>query len=287
MYVGAHVSVAKGLVRAAEYAASVGSECLQVFAKSPRQWQGRPLDPQAAHAFAEARERAEIREVFTHTAYLINLASVDDLQWERSVTALADELVRGRVLGADGVATHLGTHPTGESDVAAERIATGIRRAFEMAGEAPDIPTRLLLENTAGGGALYGRTVGAIGRVIERCGEYRSLVGVCLDTCHAHASGIEVSDDAAWARLLAEIDDACGGGTLGLVHANDCMFDLGSRRDRHAWIGDGTIGLVGFAAMLDRPELAEVSAVTEMPGQVPFKDEENIRRLKALRAGEL
>lgn len=287
MYVGVHVSVAKGLVNAVEYAASVGSECMQVFAKSPRQWQGRPLDPQAAHAFAEARERAEIREVFTHTAYLINLASVDDVLWERSVAALADEIVRGRTLGADGVATHLGTHPTGESEEAADRIATAIRRAFEIAGDATGIPTRLLLENTAGGGTLYGRTVAAIGRVIERCGEYGPLVGVCLDTCHAHASGIDVSDDAAWGRLLAGIDGACGSGSLGLVHANDCMFELGSRRDRHAWIGDGTIGSAGFAAMLQRTELADVSAVTEMPGEVPIKDEENIRRLKGLRGGML
>jgi len=287
VYVGAHVSIAKGLAEAAHYAASVGCESMQVFAKSPRQWHGRPLDPEAVRRFIEEREAKGLRQLFTHTAYLMNLASPDDALWERSVAALADEIERGRILRADGVTTHLGTHPTGESDEAAERIAAAVRRAFEVAGGDAGSQTRLLLENTAGGGTLFGRTVAALGRVIAQCAEYRPLVGVCIDTCHAHASGIDVSDDAAWVRLLSEVDMHCGSGTLALVHANDCMFEIGSRRDRHAWIGEGTIGTAGFAAMLARPELAGISAITEMPGEAPFKDEENIRRLKKLRQGEL
>jgi deoxyribonuclease IV len=283
VYIGAHVSVAKGFSQAVTYAASVGCESMQVFAKSPRRWDAGPLDVDAAYRFAEERQAAGIRAAFTHTAYLINLASADDVLWQRSVDALADEITRGRLLRADGIATHLGMHPSGESEESAERIAAGIALAFERAGGEEGSPTRLLLENTAGGGTLYGRTVAAIGAVLERCGELRPLLGVCLDTCHAHASGIELSDDAAWGALLDELEARCGAGAVRLIHANDCMFELGSRRDRHAWIGDGTIGSTAFAAMLHRPELQGVSAVTEMPGEVPVKDAENIRRLKELR----
>jgi deoxyribonuclease-4 len=283
VYIGAHVSVAKGYSEAVKYAASVGCESMQVFAKSPRRWEGPPLDVNAAYRFAEDRQAAGIQEAFTHTAYLINLASVDDVLWQRSIDALADEITRGRLLRADGIATHLGMHPSGESEESAERIATGIVRAFECAGGEEDSPTRLLLENTAGGGTLYGRTVAAICGVLERCGERRSLLGVCLDTCHAHASGIDLSDDVAWGTLLDELNAACGPGAVRLVHANDCMFEFGSRRDRHAWIGEGTIGPAAFSAMLRRPELQGISAVTEMPGEIPIKDAENIRRLKELR----
>lgn len=283
MFIGAHVSVARGLSHAVAYAASVGCEAVQVFAKSPRQWQGPALDTEAARRFVEERGEAGIHQVFTHTAYLINLASPDDVLWQRSVDALSDEIARGRLLGADGVVTHLGTHPTGESEVAAGRIALGIRLALERVGGASDEPTRLLLENTAGAGTLYGTTVAALGAVMERCEELGSLLGICLDTCHAHASGIDLSDDPAWGALFAEVERECGRGSVRLVHANDCVFEYGSRRDRHAWIGEGTIGLEGFGAMVHRPELEGVSIVTEMPGEVPVKDEENVRRLKSLR----
>ena len=88
-----------------------------------------------------------------------------------------------------------------------------------------------------------------------------------------------------WAEVLSGIDDCCGISRLGLIHANDCMFERGSKRDRHAWIGDGHIGYAGFEAMVCVPQLAGVCACTEMPGEVPLKDAENIRRLKELREG--
>jgi deoxyribonuclease-4 len=268
---------------AVEYAASVGCETVQVFAKSPRRWEGPPTDADTGRRFTEAREAAGIATAFTHTAYLINLASADDVLWERSVAALADEITRGRLLDADGVATHLGTHPSGESDIAADRIALGIRRAFEQAAGDETSATRLLLENTAGGGTSYGRSIGAIGAVLDRCRSLRPLLGMCLDTCHAHAAGIDLGSGTAWSSVLAEVESECGPGSIRLIHANDCMFERGSSRDRHAWIGEGTMGSEAFSAMLHRRELAGVSIVTEMPGEVPQKDQENIRRLKALR----
>lgn len=287
MFIGAHVSVARGLPATVEYAVSVGCETVQIFAKSPRRWEGPPTDTDAGRRFTEAREAAGIATAFTHTAYLINLASPDDVLWERSVAALADEITRGRLLAADGVVTHLGTHPSGESDLAAGRIASGIQRAFERAGGDETSATRLLLENTAGGGTSYGRSIGAIVAVLGRCEMLAPRVGVCLDTCHAHAAGIDLGSDRAWGLVLAEVGRECGRGSVGLIHANDCMFDRGSNRDRHAWIGEGTIGYEGFSAMLHRPELAGVSIVTEMPGEVPEKDEVNIGRLRALRGDQV
>lgn len=287
MYIGAHVSVSKGLAAAVEYASSVGCSAMQVFAKSPRQWRGRPIDPRAATEFLDAADQAGIHRVFTHTAYLINPATPDEALWEKSIDALADEITRGRVLGAHGVVTHLGTHPTGESDEAAARIAAAIEEAFLRSEGGADSHTRLLLENNAGAGTLYGCSVAAIGKVLDACVTSRDLLGVCFDTCHAHASGIDVTDDAAWQALLDEVRQTCGPGAIKLIHANDCMFEQGSRRDRHAWIGQGTIGLEGFAAMMRQDVLSEASIITEMPGEVPKKDDVNIRLLKALRMAEV
>lgn len=190
MYIGAHVSVSKGLSQAVEYAASVGCESMQIFAKSPRQWHGPPIDPHNARRFAEERVDAGIRRTFTHSAYLINLASPDDRIWGMSIEALGDEISRARALRADGVVTHLGAHPDGESSAATGRIAAAITRAFDLAQGPVDPRTRLLLENTAGAGNLYGGSIPAIGAVIEACRDCRELLGVCFDTCHGHASGI-------------------------------------------------------------------------------------------------
>jgi deoxyribonuclease-4 len=90
---------------------------------------------------------------------------------------------------------------------------------------------------------------------------------------------------AGWDEVVAGITGCCGTSRLGLIHANDCMFERGSKRDRHAWIGDGHIGYEGFEAMVCVPELSGVCACAEMPGDVPIKDVENIRRLKSMREG--
>lgn len=285
MFVGAHVSISKGLSQAVSYATSVGCEAMQIFAKSPRQWNGPPVDHEAALRFTEERVAAGIQQAFTHSAYLINLASPDDRIWHKSVDALADEISRGRALRADGVVTHLGAHPDGESPSATRRIAEAIKWAFAQADGRSDSQTRLLLENAAGSGTLYGASIAAIGAVIEACPDHRELLGVCFDTCHGHVSGIEVADDAAWTRLLSEIEHACGPEMLRLVHANDCVHPFASRRDRHAWVGDGTIGTAGFAAMMRQPALVGRAIITEAPGEVPLKDAENIRRLLVLRDG--
>lgn len=281
MLIGAHLSVSNGYSATVQYALETGSECMQVFGKSPRQWQGKPIDPAAAAGFVEARAKAGLGPVFTHTAYLINLATDAEPVRSRSVDALADEMLRGRALGAAGVVLHIGHDPHDDPEAAAERVAAGIVEAFELCGcSHPD--TRLLLENTATRG--FGSSFDGFAAVHAALpAEVRALVGVCLDTCHAFAAGIELATPEHWEALVDQIEAACGAGSLGLVHTNDCKFELGSHRDRHEWIGDGFLGEAAFQAMLCVPRLAGVCAVTEMPGEVPYKDVVNIARLKMLR----
>ena len=283
MFIGAHVSVAGGYLKALDYAQSVGCECAQIFAKSPRQWHARPIDQSAAEEFRAERERCGFGPVFTHTAYLINLATPYPELREKSIAALADELVRGAVLGATGVVTHIGNDPDGDPTAAALRVGDAVARAFELAG-GDARTTRLLLENTAGAGRTFGSTFEELGGCIAAAGLPAERLGVCLDTCHAFAYGMPLGTEAGWREVVDGISGCCGIERLGLIHANDCLFERGSKRDRHAWIGDGFIGRAGFAAMVCVPQLAGVCAVVEMPGETPAKDAENIARLKALRS---
>ena len=283
MRIGAHISVAGGYLPALEYAESVGAECVQIFAKSPRQWRGKAIDPEAAALFRAAREDRGFGPVFTHTAYLINPATSDPVLREKSIHALADELVRGSLLGAQGVVTHIGNDPDADPAAAALRVGEAAVRAFELAG-GDACKTRVLLENTAGAGRTFGSNFEELGACLDAAGLPADRLGVCLDTCHAWAFGLPVDSHDGWQEVVSGIEGCCGTGRLGLIHANDCLFERGSKRDRHAWIGDGLIGMEGFSAMVCTPQLGDVCVVTEMPGEVPVKDSENIGRLKRLRA---
>jgi len=283
MRFGAHISAACGWSQALAYATDVGCECVQLFAKSPRQWRAAALDEEAAARFVAEREVAVFGPLFTHTAYLLNLATTDETLREKSIDALADELLRGTLLGAEGVVTHTGTAPDGDREGAAERLADSIVRAIMLAG-GESCRSRLLLENAAGAGRSFGGSVEELGTAIALTGLGPDRVGVCIDTCHGFAFGMALDTADGWDTCIADIDAALGVERLGLIHANDCKFGRGEHRDRHEWIGDGFIGMDGFAAMVRHPALQGISVITEMPGDPPFKDAENLRRLKALRS---
>lgn len=282
MQIGAHVSVAKGLIEALDYAQSVGCECMQIFAKSPRQWRGPRLDAHAAEAFIQEREARGFGPVFTHTAYLINLSTTDEMLREKSIDALADELRRGSALSASGVVTHVGNDPEGDATAAARRAGESIARAFILAG-GQDCRTRLLLENTAGAGRTFGGALEELAAIIEASDIPANQIGICFDTCHAFAYGMPVDSAAGWAEVASAIDATVGASALRVIHANDCKFERGSHKDRHEWIGDGNIGESGFGAMLCQPQLQHACVITEMPGEVPEKDAVNNLRLVALR----
>ncbi|MRS11447.1 MAG: deoxyribonuclease IV [Actinobacteria bacterium] len=280
MLVGAHVGVAAGYAKAVEYAVSVGCETMQVFAKNPRQWGSKPLDAGVAAEFRDAVARRLAGPVLVHTAYLINLGSADDVLWVKSYVALAEELSRAEMLGATHVVTHTGTEYRGAPERTPERIASAVDRAWEMARP---VGVRLLLENTAGAGTTYGDGPKELGDILRNLRAAAGCVGICIDSCHAHAAGWDLAEQDGWPRLLDAIS-ACCGTPAEAVHANDCASGAGLRRDRHAWIGDGTIGYDGFRRLFEQTALQGIPVITEMPGEVPFKDEENVRRLKRLRA---
>lgn len=282
MRIGAHIHTGGGLVKAAAYARDTGCECVQIFAKSPQMWHGPRRDPEEAVAFVTAMRESGIGPVFTHASYLINAGSTDEDQVEKSRAALADELVRGAQVGAEGVVLHMGTAGGPDASTNAARVADSIAGAFRSAAAACE-PPRLLLENAAGAGRSFGRDVGELCVALTACIARGVNAGLCVDTCHGFAAGWDLRDAPGWSRLCDELS-ACGAlGAVALVHANDCKSGLGAHRDRHEWIGDGLIGAGGFLAMFRERRLEGVPVVCEMPGEPPEKDRENVARLRALR----
>lgn len=280
MRIGAHVPMAGGLLCALEYALSTGCETMQIFPKSPRRWVGPSHDEAAADAFRAAIAEAGFGPVFTHASYLINMGAEDEALWERSTVALADELVRASMIGAAGTVVHLGRRFSDDDGESVARVTECAARAWKLAG---DVTSTLLLENSAGAGRQFGVSMHEMAAALESVRAAGVDAAICFDTCHAFAGGIDVRGAVGWNDAFGELEGTCGPGTVRLIHANDCRGEFGKHTDRHEWVGDGAIGTGGFDAMFRQPGLQRASVVVEMPGEAPFKDEENVRRLKTLR----
>ncbi len=120
----------------------------------------------------------------------------------------------------------------------------------------------MLLENTAGQGSCLGHRLEHLAAIRARVAE-PARVGICLDTCHAFAAGYALHEAAGYEEMFAEIEERIGLAALGCMHLNDSLRPFGSRRDRHAHIGEGEIGLDAFARLLQDPRLAAVPMIIE------------------------
>jgi deoxyribonuclease-4 len=253
------MSVGGGFVRAVERARLHGCESLQIFAKNASQWRGRPIDADEAVRFREAVAESGLAPVVSHASYLINLASTAPALRAQSIAALIDELDRADALGLQGVVLHPGTCTAGTEDDALRLVADGIREALNARREPH---ARLLLEHTAGQGRTIGHRFEHLAAILGHIGT-PAAVGVCLDTCHLHAAGYDLTNEAGYQATFLAFEQIVGFDRLAVIHANDSKKPLGSRVDRHEHIGEGTIGLEAFARLLRDPRLAGLPFLLE------------------------
>jgi deoxyribonuclease-4 len=258
MRIGAHVGTSGGIQSAIERGAALECESIQVFTTSPRAWRAQSHPTENLEAFRAARAAADI-SVVCHASYLINLAGTDEAVVEKSGIALAACCDVAAAIDAEAVIVHVGSHLGDGLEAGLDRIQG------ELAKVLADLPDSiwLLLENTAGAGGTIGRTVDELAAVIERSPHPR--LGICLDSCHLFASGIEVGDPAAMTALLDSVDAKIGLDRLRALHLNDSQMPFGSNRDRHANVGEGLIG-EDMASFLGHPLLQGLPCVLETAG---------------------
>lgn len=298
---------AGGLEKAFDRLRSVDGNAMQIFTRNQRQWKTPEISPDEATAFASAWngwEGGEGREigsdgsrpyVASHASYLINLATPDPELGEKSVNALAAELVRCRVLGIGHVVLHPGAHVKSgvEAGIAAiaQRLDLAFDRAFsrfeelaeglESAADRDILPVRVLLENTAGQGTTLGARFEEIAGIMAAVAEPDRL-GMCYDTCHGHAAGHDLTTPESYAGVMDSLDALIGLDKVFLFHLNDSKNLLGSRKDRHEHIGQGELGLEPFRHLLNDPRLADRPMVLETPKDKDLADD--VRNLKTLRS---
>ena len=255
---GAHMSVAGGLEQAFPRALAVGATAVQIFSKNANRWSAPPPSATEIAAFRAAWQQSGIGPVMVHDAYLINLAASDDANWARSKAAMREELQRCALLGIPHLIAHPGAHVGAGVEAGIARIRAALGEIFADS----DPSVRLLLENTAGQGTYLGGEFQHLAQMMEGFGE---RVGVCFDSCHAHAAGYDLASAEGYERTMAEFDREIGFRWLFAFHLNDSQKECGNRVDRHAHIGAGTIGAEGFARLVRDERFLAIPMVLETP----------------------
>lgn len=259
---GSHLSVAGGVSNAVTEAIALELESLQIFTKNASRWEQKPLDEEEAERFLARREEwGRDKAVLSHDSYLINLASGDRALWKKSWHAFRDEFARAHRLDLDGVVMHPGAHKGDGVQTGLARVAEGLRRVLE---EAPDGETRILLENTAGGGTTLGRSFAELATLRELI-DVPERTGVCLDTCHMFAAGYDIGKPAGYRAMIEELEATIGAENVRAWHFNDSKGACGSRLDRHQHIGQGEIGRAAFRRILDDERFFGVPKILETP----------------------
>ena len=256
---GSHLSIAGGYYKAVDAAAELGFETVQLFTKNNNQWAGKPLTDEDIRQFRAAIERTGIQRPCAHDSYLINLASPDDLLWEKSLNALVEELHRAESLGLDGVVMHPGSFVSSSEEAGQQRIVKGLDEAHRRTA---GIRCQYWLETTAGQGSNLGHRFEQIGFVLNAAREPERL-GVCVDSCHIFAAGYPLQTKAEYAATMDEFDQRIGIDRIRAWHLNDSKKPLGSRVDRHEHLGEGCLGLEPFRHIVNDPRFADTPMYLE------------------------
>ncbi len=281
---GAHLSIAGGYHNAVNKINEIGGSTLQIFSGSPRGWNfAKPTDADI-DVFTSLKKQFQITPVYFHASYLLNLGT-DEKLGVISRSSLKHELKLASKMGIRGSIVHLGSFKYDKDldmngyDVSKEiKYSALINNISEVLKDTPE-DTFFMIENA--GTRKIGRTIEEIARIIKDVNNPR--LRVCLDTCHLHAAGYDITTQDKLDSFLEKFDSLIGLQKLELWHVNDSKDPFGSLRDRHENIGKGMVGVDTFRGLLNHPKLKDLSFIIETPGfDDKGPDKQNLDILKGL-----
>jgi deoxyribonuclease-4 len=275
--VGAHVSISGGVEKAVERQNDETGNCGQIFAGSPRTWSVSTYEDEEGQEFQELRDEEDQNPYVIHSTYLVNLATPKDDLFEKSLACLQAELDAASQLGVEYVVFHPGAHTGSGRENGVERIAEGIDEL--------DIPENvtLLLENTAGKGTTLGKSMGELRQMIDQADTDDEKIGVCIDTCHAHAAGYDLVSEEGFDDFVQEVDEDLGREKVKVLHLNDSKDERGSEKDNHEDIGYGNIGEKGFGNIVNSKKFEDLTMILETPQENEKSYRKNIENIRELR----
>ena len=259
-YIGCHLSASAGNLAMVRTAQEIGANTFAFFTRNPRGSKAKQEDPGDCLAAMAALKEAGFGPLVAHGAYTMNLCTKDADAREFACQILCDDLRRMAGLPGQYYNFHPGSHVGQGTERGIEQIATALKRALE-----PDYPVTVLLETMAGKGSEIGGKFEELKAILDAVGS--GQVGVCLDTCHVYDGGYDIVTDLD--GVLAEFDRIIGLDRLKALHLNDSRNPFGSHKDRHACIGEGSLGIETFRAIMEHPTLVDKPMILETPNELP------------------
>lgn len=259
-FIGAHVSTQGGISNSFINANNIGAKAFALFTKNQRRWESKPLEKEEIKKFKDFLEISEIsvEHILPHNSYLQNLGNPNEEKRQKSLDSFIDEMERCNLLGLKYINIHPGSHLNEiTTDECISLIADSINKAHEI------IPNIIVvLENTAGQGTNIGSNFEEIGKIISKIKD-KNRIGVCIDTCHALASGYELKNEIGYENTMENFEKNIGFKYLKGVHLNDAMFDTGSKKDRHESIGKGKLGKEFFIRFMNDERFDNIPIILE------------------------
>jgi len=269
--IGCHLSAAKGFCAMGQEALTIQANTFQFFTRNPRGSKAKAIDEKDVAALRKLMEEYCFAPILAHAPYTLNACSAEEKTRDFAWATMADDLMRMETLPGNLYNFHPGSH-------VGQGVEEGIRLIAAMLNHIlqPDLTTTVLLETMAGKGSEVGKSFEEIRAIIDQV-EVGDKLGVCLDTCHVHDAGYDIVHDLD--GVLEEFDRVIGLERLKAVHLNDSVHPLASHKDRHAKIGEGSIGWEAIVKIIRHKYLSHLPFYLETPNDVPGYGEE-IRRLR-------
>lgn len=274
--IGAHVSVAGGLDQAILRGQALSCNTIQIFTQNNRRWgTSNPIPNDVAQRFKSMQLQNNIDMVISHASYLINLGSISPEIAQKSENALIEELERCEQLSIPYIVLHPGSGVDYLKTInqISQRIKSTLKKAKSN--------TQILLETMAGQGNTVGTTFNQLRDLLDLI-DRPEKVGICFDTCHAWAAGYDFSDLYKYKQVWKLFDDIIGLENLKAMHINDSKTPLNSRVDRHANIGEGTLGIMFFQLLMNDHKFFNIPKIIETPKDNFDSDLKNLGILKNL-----
>jgi len=275
---GAHMSVAGGLDKAIERGQLINCAAIQIFVKNNNQWFAKPLAQEEIKRFKIKQKETGIF-VFAHAGYLINLATNNPDNHKKSIQSMLDEIERCEAVDIPFVVVHPGSHLGQGEEVGINKVAQNIKSLLK---QTKGYKTKIALEITAGQGTNLGSSFEQLAAMLEQINQPERM-GVCFDTCHAFAAGYDLKTTAGYKKTWADFDKIIGLDNLLAFHLNDSKQELGSHKDRHEQIGQGSLGKEAFSLLMNDKRFKNTPMVLETyKGPDLKEDVENLKLLKSL-----
>lgn len=257
MYIGNHLSSAKGYEAMGKQAVRLGGETFAFFTRNPRGGKAKEIKPEDVEKFLEIAKEQHFGKIVAHAPYTMNACAAKEDIRELAHTMFTDDLKRMEYTPGNYYNFHPGSH-------VGQGTETGITLIAELLNQVlyPEQTTTVLLETMAGKGSEVGRNFEELQAIIERV-DLKEKIGVCLDTCHVWDAGYDIVEHLD--EVLKEFDRIIGLERLKAIYLNDSMNPLGSHKDRHARLGEGQIGSEALQRIVCHEKLQGLPFILETP----------------------